>query len=123
MDSELVRELDMDMLRFARVVLSDWNNGHPDREAEKESLEVVNREIKARKGEFAQMDEDELGLAPPPYYPVAAPAEVVTSCRIVEVTRPEEYQSSHVEPLIPSSAEPGYPCHSFEKLRYIPGIL
>ncbi|KAK4501254.1 hypothetical protein PRZ48_007061 [Zasmidium cellare] len=54
LDPDIVSHLDMDILRFVRLLLWDWTNGHGERRAERESLEVVRREIRIRKGEIAE---------------------------------------------------------------------
>ncbi|KAF2159814.1 hypothetical protein M409DRAFT_29626 [Zasmidium cellare ATCC 36951] len=53
LDPAIVGHLDMDILRFVRLLLWDWTNGRAERRAERESLEVVRREIRVRKGEIA----------------------------------------------------------------------
>lgn len=84
LDAGVVEDLTMDVLKFVRSALWAWTNGHPERRAERESLEVVRREIRARKEEFDQMDEVERGLVVPTCEGVAGPAEVVVVSRELE---------------------------------------
>lgn len=46
-----VKTLDWDVLRFLRVALWDYTNGHPERKKERESLQVLRGELRRREGD------------------------------------------------------------------------
>lgn len=45
---DAVKNLDWDVLRFLRLALWDYTNGHPERKGERESLEVLRGELRRR---------------------------------------------------------------------------
>lgn len=65
LDPLAVRELDIDVLRFVRLALWDWTNGHPYRVLEKESLSIVRAEIAERQVERKTIEETSIEVPEP----------------------------------------------------------